>query len=328
MQQFEDRLKYEYDLLQGSAGFAPLTGYAFLRMTGKDRVAFLHGLCTNDVKRLAAGQGCEMFLTTVQGKTLAFGWVFVDHDALEIELTTAESSKILQHLDKYLIREDVQLHDVTQDHAVWLLSGPAAIEKLASICPPENLSEAVSYARGSIDGVPVSIRRLVARPPLLHLVAAAEAATSIQQGLESLGFAGSSPQAAEVLRIECGLPRGPEEVSTDHLPQELDRNPTAISFTKGCYLGQETVARLDALGHVNRRLMGLRLPGRQPLEPGAQLSDGSTITARVTSSAYAPAQDRAIALAYVRRGYDRAGQMLPSDVGTAEVVQLPFESVR
>ena len=121
-----------------------------------------------------------------------------------------------------------------------------------------------------------------------------------------------------------GTPLFGQDVTSDNLPQEVDRGAAAISFTKGCYLGQETVARIDAMGHVNQRLLGLRLAGDTVPPAGSQIEVDGKLAARITSSCYSPRLSAALALAYVRRGHDQIGNRLASEFGEAEVTALPF----
>src|SRR5690606_6094431 len=130
--------------------------------------------------------------------------------------------------------------------------------------------------------------------------------------------------AVEVARIEAGMPLYGMDITDDNLPQEVDRNDWAISFNKGCYLGQETVARIDALGHVNRTLVGLRFASESVPEPGGELLAGDKVVGHVTSAAWSPAQRRAVALGYVRQGHNRPSARLVSAVGEAEVIALPM----
>jgi len=141
----------------------------------------------------------------------------------------------------------------------------------------------------------------------------------------ALQQAGATPcdaAAVEIARIEAGTPLYSRDITSDNLPQEVDRNGQAISFTKGCYLGQETIARIDALGHVNRTLMGLRFCSDEVPAIGTQIVAGKKTVARVTSACWSLKLDAPLALAYVRRGHNRPGTKIASDYGEAEVIAL------
>jgi folate-binding protein YgfZ len=129
--------------------------------------------------------------------------------------------------------------------------------------------------------------------------------------------------ATDIVRIEAGTPWFGRDVTDENLPQEVDRTPLAISFTKGCYLGQETVARLDAMGHVNRTLCGVRFPGPEVPSVGGEIRIDEKVVGRITSACWSPRLGTPLALAYMRRGHNQVGARVPSPWGDAEVVRLP-----
>jgi folate-binding protein YgfZ len=172
-------------------------------------------------------------------------------------------------------------------------------------------------------GLPISVRRWERRPGGFHLACNLADASRIAEGLTDAGAQPCSPAAAEMLRVELGWPWFGRDIHSDNLPQEVGRNERAISFTKGCYLGQETVARIDALGHVNWRLTGLRFAPDDRWDAASELQvDGKTV-ARLTSRSYSPQLGAVLAMAYVRRGWEKPGTRLPGPVAEAEVVALP-----
>jgi folate-binding protein YgfZ len=147
---------------------------------------------------------------------------------------------------------------------------------------------------------------------------------SIAEALHAAGAAHCSAAAFEPARIEQGFPWFAQDISPANLPQEVGRDPLAVSFVKGCYLGQETVARIDALGHVNKLLVGLRFATPRVPAAGAELQAGDKAVGQVTSAAYSPRYASAVALAYVRRGSHTCGTRFLSADGEAEVVTLPM----
>jgi folate-binding protein YgfZ len=163
-------------------------------------------------------------------------------------------------------------------------------------------------------------------PDAFSLVGPRGQQDAVLSALESAGAIRCGAAAVQAARIESGIPLYGVDITEDNLPQEIDRNAHAISFTKGCYLGQETVARIDALGHVNRTLVGLRFTGNAIPEPGCELKAGETIVGRVTSAAWSPSHGGAIALGYVRQGHNQPGARLDSTAREAEVVSLPMRA--
>jgi folate-binding protein YgfZ len=148
--------------------------------------------------------------------------------------------------------------------------------------------------------------------------------SDIVRGLVAEGFVVAGPKAFEAARIEAGMPVYGIDFNEENLPQEVGRDDRAISFTKGCYLGQETVARIDALGHVNQRLVGVRFFGSDLPAGGMELTREGRIVGAVTSAAFSPKLDAPIALAMVRREANSPGTRLASAIGECEVVALPL----
>ena len=161
------------------------------------------------------------------------------------------------------------------------------------------------------------------------LACAREDVSPLVAALGNAGAIAADSAAFEAARLEAGTPLFDRDISDKNLPQEVDRDAQAISFTKGCYLGQETVARIDALGHVNRVLLGVRFDTTGVPSAGTEIfaadgaNQGAAIGA-VTSAAYSPRLQAALALAYLRRGHTHAGTKLQSDFGSAEVIALPL----
>ncbi|MGH7193444.1 MAG: YgfZ/GcvT domain-containing protein, partial [Candidatus Saccharimonadales bacterium] len=188
--------------------------------------------------------------------------------------------------------------------------------------PSERLSSVESQWRGQ----PLFVVRVELTQPGGFLVfSAREAAAEIADALARAGVTPCLPADLEAARIEAGFPSYGRDITDKTLPQEVARDKWAISFTKGCYLGQETVARIDALGHVNKTLVGLRFEGGEIPPTGAELSAAGQVVGQITSAAFSPRLGSPLALAYIRRGSDRPGTQLDSPVGSAEVVALPIQ---
>ena len=265
--------RLDYRALTEELGWANAGGWTLIEMTGDDRATFLHNLCTNNIRELPPGKGCEAYLLNAQGKIVAHVLVFVESQSLVLRTVAGQGERLLRHLDKYLIREKVALHDRSQEWAEVLLSGPKVDAWLRS----QGIS---SLPAGSLDGVEAelfgrrfAIRRVSFAGPGAALIrggvddVSALAASLRADGVRECGF-----DARESLRIENGFPAFGQDITEKNLPQEIARDALAISFTKGCYIGQETVARIDSLGHVNWLLCGVRFEGRTVPSAGAELS--------------------------------------------------------
>ncbi len=245
-----------------------------------------------------------------------------------------QSERLASHLDRYIIREKVEIADRTGQWGVVLVAGPQAgalMESLALHLPETNLA----HSESTLIGRQVFNRRvdLVGRDTWM-LACRREHVEPVLAALVNGGAIRASFDEFDSARIESGSPLYERDISEKNLPQEVNRDQQAISFTKGCYLGQETVARIDALGHVNRVLVGVRFDTASVPQAGVELyatENGSqSDTAKpaaigaVTSAAYSPRLQRALALAYLRRGHTQPGTKLTSALGSAEVVALPL----
>jgi folate-binding protein YgfZ len=309
-----------------------------LTIQGPDRHKFLHNLTTNDIKALAVGHGCEAFVTSPRGKILAFVTVLASPDALTLRTDSPIADALLAHLGKYGVFDDVSWDDpgTPADLAELHVAGPRAHELLTTLLPVELElpSTPLEHREAALSGGPARIIRedLTARPGWTILAPAPvlEAlATRLDAAAPSHDAGPLDAPAFDALRIEGGTPRSGIDATEDNLPQELDRDTRAISLTKGCYLGQETVARLDAMGHVNRLFRGLSLdsaripPARTPL-----LAPDGKPAGHITSAARGPGRNHAIGLGYVRVAHAAPGQTLHFEAdgsrGSAIVQTLPF----
>lgn len=314
-----------YDALTSGCGLADLSTRTRVDLTGADRVQFLHSFCTNDIKRLLAGEGCEAFLTNHQGKTVGHIYIRVMADSLVLDTAPDQAAKIIQHLERFVIADRVEFRDLTSDTAELLLAGRGSQQMLASASgkiPPVILWRHELLA---IAGVNVCVQRVeYAGESALFLTAAREEIAVVRQTLEGAGAIVCHPQAIEAARIEAGVPLFGSDITDDNLPQEIGRNQQAISFTKGCYLGQETVARIDALGHVNRMLVGMKLPAAQLPPAGMELSLAGKPVGKITTACWSPRLGTALAFALIRRAQAAPGAILDSPLGPAQVIALPL----
>lgn len=288
---------------------------ALLVLTGEDRVRFLHGMVTNDIEALAPGQGCHAAMLTTKGKMLADLVVYRDADRLMLELDGALGDKIKGVLDKHIIMDDVEVADLSAELRVQGVYG-------------DDAAAAVAAATGADAAA-------LAALPHYHFVTAGAAriARAPELGLPGYHVFGAARVAGEPLddaafeerRVEAGTPRYGVDMGEDRLPIEAGVTD-AVSFDKGCYLGQEVIARATNLGHINRKLVGLVVDGEAPPAHGAKLSAPTRPEAGfVTSAVRSRRLGRTIALAYVHRTLWDPGTRLTLDDGRGAVVTaLPF----
>ncbi|RIK81316.1 MAG: folate-binding protein [Planctomycetota bacterium] len=315
----------DYDALTRGVGFALLDGRTQIEVRGADRASFLHGMCTNDVKNLTPGRGREAFFTNVQGKTIGHAYLFAAADAICIDTTPGQAAALVPALDRYIIREKIELYDRTTERGELLIAGPSAAALLEQVSGQKPPSERLDHTAIALGGKSASLRRVdfVAGGCFFVACAAADL-DAVVELLESAGAKRIADATLDAARIEQGTPLFGRDISPDNLPQELARDALAISFTKGCYLGQETVARIDALGHVNRYLAGVRFEGDRVPPPGTPLFAADKQVGEITSAAFSPRLKAPLALAFVRRGHHQQGTRLQSTIAVAETVALPL----
>jgi len=286
----------EYGALRRGAALLDLGFRTVVRATGADRVAFLQGMLTNDVAALAPGRGCPALLLTIQGRVTADLRVAADADALVLEVDVRARAALVEALEKLIVADDVELAEPAEPAALVGLEGPDAAALLAGVedLPP------YGHAAISVNGVSVRAQRASpVRGPgfVLHVPAARAAA--VWDALAARGARPCGMEALEGRRVEMGVPRIGRDMDGSTLALEVPVDE-AISTTKGCYLGQEVVARGTARGHVNRRLVGLLVEGPAP-PPGAPLVRDGKEVGRLTSVAQAFGAGSLAALGFVRR---------------------------
>jgi len=316
----------QYQALNETVGVADLTGRTILTVTGSDRAQFLHSFCTNDVKRLTPGEGCEAFITNPQGKTLGHVFLFCEPEQFVMGTTPGQVTALLTHFDRYVISEDVQFVDRTSEWGVLLVTGPHAARLLRELTGADQPTEILSRVHVTIGGRQVAVRRVdYTSPNDLFFVASRDHIPAIQSACQTAGATACDASAVEARRIENGFPLFGRDITDDNLPQEVGRDTVAISFTKGCYLGQETVARIDAIGHVNRLLVGVKFDADSIPAAGTPLLTGEQQVGHITSAAWSVRLAAPLGLAYVRRMQAKPGTLLNSPAGRAEVVKLPLD---
>lgn len=278
-----------------------------LSVTGRDRVRFLHNFCTADIRGLTPNQAAEAFFTDARARIVAHGYVLMLEDQLQIWLLADNPLRLHKHLDRYIISEDVKLSPA--DDGDFLALHAAGLEQ-----PPE--PPAMTPGRCSIvstPGGPVTELCVSWAGQTLRFFCGNPSAIAQLRQSPDLQPLLLNDHALQQLRIAERFPIIGVDLSSDHLAPEADRNNRAISYTKGCYLGQEPIARIDALGHINRALRLVRLaelphtantaaPEQLAAEVvGAELlmNDG-TAAGTLTSAAPAPAENVVLGLSVLR----------------------------
>ena len=241
-----------HEALTASAAMLDLSSRGRIRVTGEDRARLLHAMTTNHVEQMQPGDGIYVFFLNAQGRILADAYVlcFEDHFLLDTESETRVT--IFQHLDRYIIADDVTLEDITEETFCLGLEGPKAIEA-ASNCGLPAPHHRFSHVRWG-DFFAAAISEAGAHG--VRIYGAIGSKDEAIRAIEGAGAIAASAEDAETMRIENFVPKYGREITEHTLPQETQQLH-ALHFQKGCYLGQEIVERIRSRGHVNRMLMGI-----------------------------------------------------------------------
>ena len=327
-----------YDAARHRAAFLDRSQRGRIVVSGTERASYLQGLLTNDIVALKAGQGCYTAYLTAQGRMIADLHVYELGDVLLLTMSGAVKDGVMAKLDQFIFSEDVQLGDVTATFAQVAIVGPGAAAAVAAIVSTISIDALRSLpehgnVRGEWSGGAAIVTRITdtGEPGFdLYVESARSAAPAALPGLKAAltkaGVVELDEPTAEAVRIESGVPLFGRDMDEETIPLEAGIESRAISFTKGCYVGQEVIIRVMHRGHgrVARKLVGLTIDGDAVPEIGAVIRAGDREIGRVTSSTSSPALKRPIALGYVHRDFLEPGTKVTIGAATAEVSALPF----
>ena len=348
-------VRAEYDAAAEGVGLHDRSYRGLIEITGGDRAAWLHNLTTNDIKSIKPGHGLYSFSLNIKGRVLFDGNVLALPDALLLDIDRRWLSPAIEHLGKYIVMEDAQLTDRSGDFARLALVGPRASEvceragslpsdggiaqapdlsgfsRRAGTCGSLTSDEPLHHAEVRIGDVACRVvRHDFAGPAALELIVPASNALEVWEHLlkigESIGLTPVGLDALQVLRVEAGLPWSLEDIDGDVLPAETRQVERAVSFTKGCYLGQEIVERMRARGAPANLLVGLAFDGE--VCAGASLTHDGQSVGRVTSAVRSFKLDCPVGLGYVKSGCAEPGTGLLAAGGdgetTCKTCEIPF----
>jgi tRNA-modifying protein YgfZ len=324
-------LDAQYRQLREECGLVDRSDRGKLLVTGEEAAEYLQGQLTNDIDALAADEGCYAALLDRKGHMQAdmrvlnlSGAPFPRYPGerrtgteetviwLDVEPVALEATR--RHLQTYKVGRDVEVEDVTPERALLSLVGPRSAEVAGSPPLPEH-----SCQQLTVDGIDCLA---VGTALGIDLIAPAADGDRLRAALGGASAAEVSPLALEILRIETGTPRFGAEMDSSTMPAEAGIVESAVDFEKGCYIGQETVARLHYKGKPNRHLRGLQLAA--PVPAGTALRLGDREVGRIGGSCVSPAHGP-IALAILRREAEPGAELATGEDGvTARVVDLPF----
>jgi aminomethyltransferase len=299
-----------YQALRHGAAWMDLSARGRILMRGRDRARLLHNVTSNEIKKLQPGSGCYAFLLTPQGRIQADLHVFCFADHFLIDTEPELREKVAQSILKYKVADQVELEDITATQAALGLEGPGAAAILATLGAPVpgELYTHVPWGEATI------VNLSITGQPGFRIFCPADQ----KPDLACAGAKPATESDVRIVRIENGLPRYGEDIRETSLPQETQQMQ-AISFNKGCYIGQEIVERIRAQGHVNKKLVRVRITNSKPLDPGAKLTADGKEVGEITSSVYSPESGQVVALAYVRTPQTEPGVSLRAGAYEAQV---------
>ncbi len=297
-------LEQAYRAVQERCGLMTWSMWGLIHVEGPDRSTFLHSLLSNDIKTLAPNHSCEAALLTPTGKLLAHLLVLAESDAHWLLTDRSRTETVLRILNRYLIMEQVTLSDVSNAYTMVALQGPqttAVVDRVGQ----ETVVRVVGYP-------------VVTKDDRLLIVPAEQAARIrdrlIESGAEAVGW-----ETFNVLRIEAGMPWYGIDMDETNLLPETGLEKRLVSYTKGCYVGQEVVARLQTYGSVSQKLMGLVGEGDVVPERGDAILKDSQPIGRITSACFSPARKQPIALGYIKRPFYETGTTVTVTHGEYEI---------
>ncbi len=313
-----------YRGLRETSAWMDLSARGKIRVTGEDRVRLLHAMITQNVERMTPGAGGYAFFLNAQGRILGDANVFCFEDYLLLDTEPETRQKLYEHLDRYIIADDVTLEDATGRIATIAIEGPdaaAVLQKLGAPAPGPDFAPWPDYATGPWGNRTVARVNSTGGNGFFVFLPAEEknGKAGLTAALAAAGVPEATPGDARIARIEHGRPRYGEEISERYLVQETGQLH-AVHFAKGCYLGQEIVERVRSRAQIHRALHRLEIEAAEPPAAGVKLTSGEADAGEIASAAFSPALGKVVAMAYVRTAFTEPGTELLAGNARARVV--------
>jgi len=328
-------LREEHRAARSSVAVIDRSACGRIKVTGKDRLDFLHRLCTQDLKTLVApGRGAPAVFTNNKGRIVDLVSVFDLGDSLLLLTSPGARTGLTEWIRKYIVMDQVALTDITGEGGAFRVTGPLAPQVIRALTDvPASAIEPHRALGIVIGGIEATVMGEEAGPrPTFQVIADAPAASELfhmaVSAARALHGGPAGEEARNIMRIEDGLPEGSAELTEDYNPWEA-RLDGAISLTKGCYLGQEVVARLNTYDKVSKRLVGFRMGEAQPPPAGSRILADGREAGTLTSAVRSLAAGETIGLGYIRIAHEEPGTeveiVLPDQDGRipARVTSLP-----
>jgi folate-binding protein YgfZ len=300
----------EYWAVRNHAGLADLSHLGLLRITGKDRLAFLNGLLTNEVLKMNEGTGIRSALLNTKARVLADLYLYSREDDLLVDTGDVPGAHVRDTLDRFIITEDVQVNDITSEFVHLTIQGPQATENAKELLGI-TFADMKPLRHKMIGPTMIAVRDRTGQSGY-DIIIPNDEAEAVWQGFLLKGVAPVGQVALEILRLEAGYPRYGVDLDENTIILEAGYKD-AISFTKGCYLGQEVVARATHIGRVNKSLVQFRTDSDHVPGPKSKLQAGDKEAGYVTSAAFSLGLKAVVGLGYAQRDFAKEGTKLVVD---------------
>lgn len=311
---------------EGGAGVIDLSSRGRIRVGGSEAVMFLNGLITNDMKTLAENRWMPAAFPTVQGRLIGAVRVARTGSSFLIDTDAESHEAVLKTISRFTLAGDFKVTDLTEETAMLTIQGDhafAVAQKVFGLSLPELPRDGVVESEWKDTQVTV-IRATHTAEDGFDVVTDSARAEELKQALFESGAQPVSAETAEILRVEAGIARYGRDMDESNVVTETNLDD-AVSFTKGCYLGQEIIVRIKHRGHVAKKLTGLVFDTDQPIEPGSVIKSNDKEIGRVTSAVFSPKLKSTIALGYVRYEHLAPGTAASTENNIAvTVTDLPF----
>ncbi len=323
-----DDVRAEFLALISGSGVYDLSSRSKISLTGGDRTRWLNGMVTNNIRDLEPGRGVYAFLLNPQGHILGDLYAYNRGETLLLDTDRSQAGKILPVLDKYIIMDDVEVADISEQLSAVGISGPNSRATLRAAGFQVSELKPLQFVEITWHQIDITVVR-GDNPQVdsFELWVALGDAERVSEALLKAGATRVGTAALDLLRIAAGIPRYGVDIRERDLPQETEQE-CALNFSKGCYVGQEIVERIRSRGQVRRKFTGFAIEGKLPAA-GSKIQVEGKDVGEITSAASLPAggSERRVALGYIRREAATPGKLVEAGGSAASVANLPFTEI-
>jgi folate-binding protein YgfZ len=321
-------VRAEFGALAAACGVYDLSLRAKIAVTGSDRVRWLNGMITNNIRDLAVGRGVYAFLLNPQGHILGDLYAYNRGDSLTLDSDQSGTQKLLATFDHYIIMDDVEVTNVSEKQTALGIAGPNTRATLEAAKIDLPALEPLQFVEITWQNVELTVvRGDNTSIESYELWLAPDHVPIVWNALTKGGAIRAGTAAVELLRVASGIPRYGQDIRERDLPQETEQQ-RALHFSKGCYIGQEIVERIRSRGNVHRKFTGFEIQGPLP-DVGAKIHADGRDVGEITSVASLPVAggERSVALGYLRREFATPGNQVQTESAQLSVAALPFAGI-